>query len=181
MQPPSPHLSTCHWNCPAGQVPLRTQRSCTDRRHGTLALRHPRLAMLVLDPSGCSGYSTCSKARRLLTRSASPGRTSLRSPIPFCRGLANLIKADYCSYLGPGVNGSGHSLFSRLSAQLPLALDTLLCKQASSLRSVDPRRFQKADLTACVRRNPEPSAICTTNGPAYDFIAARPDWAHAHG
>jgi len=52
------------------------------RAQWTLALRHPRLR-LVWEVLGRTGYSTCSKARRLLTRCASLGRTGLRSPNPF--------------------------------------------------------------------------------------------------
>jgi hypothetical protein len=86
------------------------------RIHGTLALS------VTLVTRGCharpwtlwdtTAPSPCSKARRLLTRSASLGCTGLRSPIPFRRGLALLIKADCCIYLGSGASGSGHNLLS---------------------------------------------------------------------
>jgi hypothetical protein len=86
--------SPCHWDCADGQVTRRAQQSCNAVRDGTLC--HPRLALPVSTLLGRTGYRSCSKARRLLTRSTSPGGTSLR-PNPFPTRPGALIKADCCS------------------------------------------------------------------------------------
>jgi hypothetical protein len=114
---------------------------------------------------GRTEYSTCSKARRLLTRCASLGCTGLRSPIPLRRGRANLIKADCCSYLGLGVGGNGLSLLS-----------TPLC-----WTSFGPCRFIVARLRVAqirnVRRTPRSCiASPTPTGRLHDLIAALADW-----
>jgi hypothetical protein len=81
LSPPPCRPAPGHWTCARGQV---------DRY--LFCVAGPVLLSCIVT----HGHRACSKARRPWTRSASPGRTGLRSPVPFCRGLANLIKADCC-------------------------------------------------------------------------------------
>lgn len=107
LHTPRPAIGTRRWASSFAGPAVMHRRApwslCPSRSRG---------AVLVLDPLGCAGYSTCSKARRLWTRSARPVCTSLRSPIPFRRGLPALIKADYRSYLHHGADGNALSLIS---------------------------------------------------------------------
>jgi hypothetical protein len=94
-------------------------------RDGTLALRHPRLALSVGLGGNWDAVDTVHAARRVgsLTRSASLGCTSLRSPIPLRRGLANLIKADCCIPGSRSEREWPQPVFHCALRKPPLALD----------------------------------------------------------
>ncbi|OAK98735.1 hypothetical protein IQ06DRAFT_337240 [Phaeosphaeriaceae sp. SRC1lsM3a] len=168
--------ATCHWDA---ALPTGCRRG--PRRH---ALLRPSVNGTLALQSVTRGWTGCAARRVGL------GRVLLALGAPACvpqslsvAGLAALIKADCCSYLGLGASGSGHRLFSPppLRASFGPRSNPTACYPAlqaiPSLRilyvdSVESTlRFQKADYY------PWPQACCCTTNVV---IAARGDWAHGH-